>query len=583
MKNSLKIVSLLVALFCFSSIMAQTPSVAPVATAASTSVNQNSFLISPRIGYDFPFFQNNTPFIDYKGGIDLGLSLDYYWNWFGIGADFDYIRNKPESTYDFENLYGSAGLITSTDLTEVKITRTFTGIGPNFRWQDKTSKFTAELNTRIGLGSIRRGSVTQKGLPGNDMLNYHAGYDIRPGLASKLQTKATYFFNENFGVNAGVYYIQHYNSKELVGNNYAAAYQPIITVQSDIKDFDGKLETREDACNCNIFSIGVFAGVTYKIPTKPRVKKEEKCDICDTYTLTVTARDKFTKEVLPNTDVAVKNLKGEIIASGTTNNYGVAVFPGIKPDNYTIEGLLHDVNLDASSTTKGEFIKNETLQKEVIYSDEEFILEGNAVVCNTTEGIPGVKVKLINSAEGVQKNSVTNDKGVYIFHVKKNKTYALSGKKDNYFSQTETINTANFDRNTTLFIKLEICMEKADCGKALKLQNIEYDLDKYFIRKEAKIELNRLVEFMNDNPTLKVELSSHTDSRGSDPYNMTLSQNRADAAVDYVVSQGIDRARLSGKGFGETRLLNECANGVSCTKAQHQINRRTEMKFICPD
>ena len=83
--------------------------------------------------------------------------------------------------------------------------------------------------------------------------------------------------------------------------------------------------------------------------------------------------------------------------------------------------------------------------------------------------------------------------------MKKNKIYTLSGKKDNYFSQVEIIDTKDFDRNTTLFIKLEICMEKADCGKALALKNIHYDLDKFFIREDAKPELDRLVEFMKDN------------------------------------------------------------------------------------
>ncbi|MGB1041418.1 MAG: OmpA family protein, partial [Flavobacteriales bacterium] len=325
-------------------------------------------------------------------------------------------------------------------------------------------------------------------------------------------------------------------------------------------------------------SLGAFAGITIKIPTKPKEAK-----IAETYTLAVTARDKFTKQVLPNTDIAVKNLKGEIIATGTTNNYGVLVFKGIKPDNYTIDGLLHEVALDPSSASKSEFIKSQTLQKEVIYSNEEFILEGNAVVCNTTEGIRGVKVKLQNKSEGIQKSTMTDNSGKYIFHVKQNKTYTLSGKKDKYFSQVETINTSDFNRNTTLFVKLEICMEKVDCGDALNLNDIQYDLDKFNLRNDAKAELDRLVLFMKDYPALTVKLSSHTDSRGSDSYNMTLSQQRADAAVDYMVSQGISRSKISGKGYGETKLLNRCSNGSKCSEAEHQINRRTEMKVICPN
>ena len=87
---------------------------------------------------------------------------------------------------------------------------------------------------------------------------------------------------------------------------------------------------------------------------------------------------------------------------------------------------------------------------------------------------------------------------------------------------------------------------------------------------------------MQDNPTIKVEVGSHTDCRSSFEYNRKLSQNRANASVDYVVSQGIDRSRITGKGYGETVLLNECKDGVKCLESQHDINRRTEMKVICP-
>ena len=126
-------------------------------------------------------------------------------------------------------------------------------------------------------------------------------------------------------------------------------------------------------------------------------------------------------------------------------------------------------------------------------------------------------------------------------------------------------------------------MDKAGCNDAIVLKVILYDLDKSFIREDAKPELDRLVQFMKDNSEVKVELSSHTDSRGSDAYNMKLSQRRAQAAVDYIISQGISKSKLIAKGYGETKLLNKCLNGVACTEAEHQINRRTEMKVICPN
>ena len=131
-------------------------------------------------------------------------------------------------------------------------------------------------------------------------------------------------------------------------------------------------------------------------------------------------------------------------------------------------------------------------------------------------------------------------------------------------------------------MKLEICAEETDCDKAINLKNILFDLDKFVIRADAKKELNKLVRFMQDNPLVSVELGSHTDSRGSAKYNQTLSQKRANASVAYIVSEGIEKSRIAGKGYGESKLLNECADGVECSEAQHQLNRRTEFKVICP-
>ncbi len=88
------------------------------------------------------------------------------------------------------------------------------------------------------------------------------------------------------------------------------------------------------------------------------------------------------------------------------------------------------------------------------------------------------------------------------------------------------------------------------------------------------------MKVLKDNPTLRIELSSHTDSRGKDKYNMALSQKRAQAAVNYLVSKGIARDRMVAKGYGESKLLNRCANGVKCSEAEHQLNRRTEFTVL---
>ena len=98
----------------------------------------------------------------------------------------------------------------------------------------------------------------------------------------------------------------------------------------------------------------------------------------------------------------------------------------------------------------------------------------------------------------------------------------------------------------------------------------------------ARPDLDYVVNLMQDNPTINVEMSSHTDSRGSNPYNQTLSQKRAESTINYLMTKGISRDRLIARGAGETELLNRCADGVTCEENEHTINRRTEFKVICP-
>ena len=81
-------------------------------------------------------------------------------------------------------------------------------------------------------------------------------------------------------------------------------------------------------------------------------------------------------------------------------------------------------------------------------------------------------------------------------------------------------------------------------------------------------------------PTLKIDVRSHTDSRGSDPYNLKLSDSRAKSTVEYIISAGIDRSRVTGQGYGETQLLNRCDDGVPCSEADHQLNRRSEFIIV---
>ena len=573
------------------------------ASAFITNAQQedtNYFQLSPRIGYDFPSYDNNTPYIDYKGGLDLGLSLDYYWNWFGLGFDFDYIKNQPESTYPTDNLTDGTLPISDFSLTENKITRIFYGIGPNIQFRSQSKRFTTEINTRFGLASIKGGRAYLQSVAPSPAypLNFHAGYDASSVFTFKGQVRFTYYLNDNFGINAGAYYMRHFGSTELFDTPLAvsAGYNPVVAgtlangQPSNTLDFSNA-QTRTEPCDCDISSVGLFAGVTFKF------NKKEKVDVCEVCGedhmprccatcgcgVTVTARDKFTNETLPFTDVVLADLNGNIVQSGTTNTYGVVVFNDVAEDDLIVKGKLYNISLEETSISKDEFKAckkdGNSIQKVIKYGDLNFILKGNVVECNTTVGIQGVDIKLRDKLNAGQKNTLSDVKGEFIFHLKQASTYALNGNKDGYFSNEVELTTNGEDRNKSLFIDFEMCVNP--CGQAIKLDNIIFNLGKWDILPAARPDLDYVVKLMQDNPTIKVEMSSHTDSRGSDQYNQELSQKRAQSSVDYLMSKGVSRARLIARGAGESELLNRCADGVTCEENEHTINRRTEFKVVC--
>jgi outer membrane protein OmpA-like peptidoglycan-associated protein len=129
-------------------------------------------------------------------------------------------------------------------------------------------------------------------------------------------------------------------------------------------------------------------------------------------------------------------------------------------------------------------------------------------------------------------------------------------------------------------IRDTIWVEKVEVGQKFVLENIFYDYDKWDILPESEVELNKLITVLNDNPSWKVELGSHTDARGSDSYNEILSQKRSDSAVDYIIKNGISKDRIIAKGYGESQLINHCKNGVECPDEVHRQNRRTEFKIL---
>ncbi|WP_164122328.1 OmpA family protein [Sphingobacterium sp. xlx-130] len=188
-------------------------------------------------------------------------------------------------------------------------------------------------------------------------------------------------------------------------------------------------------------------------------------------------------------------------------------------------------------------------------------------------------VALMDKNRKIISSGLTDVKGGIQFKLQPDTEYVILGQKHGLLPDSLSLSAFQASKDTTIRITLDLKPEFTK-GDRFVLEDIHYDLDKYFIRKDAAVILDRLVKTMKEHPSLKIELSSHTDSRASSRYNEVLSQNRAQAAVDYIVSQGISRNRLVAKGYGETRLVNRCADGVSCTEQEHQANRRTEVEIL---
>ena len=160
--------------------------------------------------------------------------------------------------------------------------------------------------------------------------------------------------------------------------------------------------------------------------------------------------------------------------------------------------------------------------------------------------------------------------------------YYLRGEKEKY--ETAEVNVTVGKDEVVYEILLnprQVAIEKGmDLAKVFEIKEIKFDFNKANIRPDAAVELTKIVEVMREYPKIKIDIRSHTDSRGADSYNLKLSDRRAKATLEWIVKQGIDRKRLKAKGYGETRLVNGCSNGVPCTEEEHQENRRSEFIVV---
>jgi peptidoglycan-associated lipoprotein len=189
---------------------------------------------------------------------------------------------------------------------------------------------------------------------------------------------------------------------------------------------------------------------------------------------------------------------------------------------------------------------------------------------------------VILSKSQVDERFVTDQLGQLLLKLDFDKTYTVTARYRDHLASSVTINTSDLARNPDnpiITINQTLVLDPIFKNKEIVLENIFYDYDKWFIRDDAKPSLDYLSNIMKTNPTVRIQLSSHTDCRGTDEYNIDLSQKRAQAAIEYLISTGIPAKRLEAQGFGESNLAVKCECDT-CTEEQHQKNRRTTFKII---
>ncbi len=208
------------------------------------------------------------------------------------------------------------------------------------------------------------------------------------------------------------------------------------------------------------------------------------------------------------------------------------------------------------------------------------------------KALEGVKVSIRKNGQSLEAEK-SNSKGLLeMIPLEENDELAFKLEKEDYLTARSSFSMEGKEIPKSLLKKevtdttyvVQIQMDRPEIGKEIsklfEVNSIYYDLDKADIRPDAAEELDKIVQFLSDNPQMNLELGAHTDARASGAYNLKLSQRRAESAVKYIIQRGISNDRIQPKGYGETQLINECADGVDCPEDMHQQNRRTEFKII---
>lgn len=282
---------------------------------------------------------------------------------------------------------------------------------------------------------------------------------------------------------------------------------------------------------------------------------------------------------IANANVDLKNEKGEIVEFAKSNINGNFHF-NIKCDKNYVINVSNDEFITKTSSFKSTDIDGQNHRLDFALTPDICLQTITGIVINsrTNNVMANVTVKLVRDNQVVEI-AFTTQNGTFNFDIDCNSNYIISATTKDYSIDSKTIITDNNNGSkidVSIILETKLDFEMVRNQLMIITEHIDFDLNESNIRDDVTVQLTKIVTIMTRNPEIKVNIGVHTDSRAPDNYNLILSEQRAQSIMDFLISRGIDANRLSGKGYGETQLLNKCSNGVPCTETEHLINRRIE-------
>ena len=287
---------------------------------------------------------------------------------------------------------------------------------------------------------------------------------------------------------------------------------------------------------------------------------------------------KFTQDSIADILVEVLDSAGNVIFAGKTNEAGELIFKALPDIAYKVRTKHPDfVDSEFDFNAIG-VLAGDTINKELGLHKKQITWAGVVTEKETQDKLEGAELVIKNLETGVITTSLSGKDGEINVDLPAGE-YQVTASMYGHDPKSFRLTAVKGEKE----VRKDVELSKTGKNVAVKLDNILYEYNKYTLSAVGKAELDTLVLFLKENKDVTVDVSSHTDSRGRSDYNMNLSKLRSQSCVNYLVTKGIPRAKLNVKNFGETELLNQCADGVECTEVLHQINRRTEFVIIFPE